>query len=76
MGSRFEQESERFPAEEVHPPVGIGGRGLEEVKVVKLGEALVDAAAETADGDDVRGWSVGFGARGVAEVVNGLGKVR
>lgn len=43
--------------------------------MVKLGETLVDAAAETADGDDVGRWSVGFGAGGTAEVVNGLGEV-
>lgn len=75
MSARFEQKGKRFPAEQVHPPVGVGGRGLEEVEMVKLGETLVDAAPETANGDDVGRGNVRFGAGGTAEVIDGFTEV-
>lgn len=51
---RLEQERQRLPADQEHPTLRVRRVRLEEVQVVQLAEALVDAPAEPAHGDDVQ----------------------
>jgi hypothetical protein len=70
VGARLEEKGEAGTGEEVDAALGVGGVRLEEIEVVKLAEALVDAAADAAQGDDV-----GSGRLRLANPGDGLAKV-
>lgn len=50
-----EEERQVLAGNQEEPALVVGRAGLEDVQVVELAQALVDAAAEPADGDDVFG---------------------
>lgn len=66
----LEQERQAGPGQQVDAAGGVLGVGLEEVQVVELAEALVDAAADAAEGDDVNA-----GGLRAADPVDGLAEV-
>jgi hypothetical protein len=55
MPTGLQQKCQALPAKQVQPAFGIARVRLEEVQVVQLAQALVDAPAEAAHGDDVGG---------------------
>lgn len=70
MPAGLEEEREAGAGEEVDAARGVGGVRLVAVQVVQLGDALVETAADAAEGDNVDARR-----RGVADVVDGFAKV-
>lgn len=70
MRAGLEQEGEAGAREEVDPAGGVAGVRLEEVEVVKLREALVNAAADAPESDDIDPAGVLL-----SDPVDGLGEV-
>ncbi|KAI9172616.1 Protein transport protein BOS1 [Paramyrothecium foliicola] len=68
--ARLEQEGQARAGQQVDAALGVARIRLEQIQVVQLAEALVDAAADAAEGDDVDARRVGVAhpADGLAEV--------